>query len=123
MEVGIDAVDVARIRSLYLQYGDRFLRRVFTQTEIDYAFSARDDRRYERLAGRFALKEALIKAYGHGIPFREIEVRHNPAGKPVVVCGRVRGKIMASLTHTRRLAVACILVDPDPTSASHPPAE
>lgn len=110
MEIGIDAVEVGRIKGLYVRYGERFLARVFTPAEVDYAFSARGDRRFERLAGRFVLKEALIKAWGRGIPFTAIEVKNDPAGRPLVACPLVSGKIKASLTHTRRLAVGCVLV-------------
>ncbi len=109
MEIGIDAVEVGRIKSVYERHGERFLTRVFTPAEIEYAFSARGDRRFERLAGRFALKEALIKAWGEGIPFSAIEVRNDPAGRPLIACPLVSGKIKASLTHTRKLAIGCVL--------------
>ena len=109
MEIGIDAVDVGRLKRVYERYGERFLSRVFTPAEIEYAFNARGDRRFERLAGRFALKEALIKAWGRGIPFSAIEVSNDPAGRPLIACSLVSGKIKASLTHTRRLAIGCVL--------------
>ncbi len=110
MEIGIDAVEVGRIKELYERHGERFLSRVFTPVEVDYALSAHGDRRFERLAGRFALKEALIKAWGRGIPFSAIEVRNDPVGRPLVACPIVPGKIKASLTHTRRLAIGCVLL-------------
>lgn len=116
-QIGIDAVEVTRMKEVCSRRGDRFLYRVFTPAEIDYAFRARGDRRFERLAGRFALKEALIKAWGRGIPFSEIEVENDPAGRPVVRCRRVRGRITASLTHTRRLAVGCVLLETEVTSS------
>ncbi len=110
MEIGIDAVEVGRIKRVYERYGERFITRVFTPAEVDYAFSARGDRRFERLAGRFALKEALMKAWGRGIPFSAIEVKNDSAGRPLVECPLVLGRIKASLTHTRRLAIGCVLV-------------
>ncbi len=113
MEIGIDAVEVGRLKMVYKRYGERFLSRVFTPVEIEYAFSARGDRRFERLAGRFALKEALIKAWGRGIPFSAIEVKNGPDGRPLVACSLVSGEIKASLTHTRRLAIGCVLLIED----------
>jgi holo-[acyl-carrier protein] synthase len=110
-KVGIDLVPVARIKAAYERYGDRFLNRLYTSNEVDYALAARGDRRFERLAARFAAKEALVKAVGHALPYRSIEVSHAPGGAPVVTCALVKRRITASLSHTRELAVACILLD------------
>ena len=112
-KVGVDIVDVARIKRLCQQYGHRFLDRVFTKIEIDYALGARGDRRYERLAARFAAKEAVIKAIGHAVPLCSIQVENAPSGEPIVTCEHVRGKIMASLSHTDRLAIAYVLIEGD----------
>jgi len=120
MEIGIDAVEVARIKELYARHGERFLQHLFTPAEIAYSLRARGDRRFERLAGRFAIKEALIKAWGRGIPFRAIEVSSTPGGRPGVTCPLVPGRIMASLTHTRWLAIGCVLLIGESTSASPP---
>lgn len=109
--VGIDIVDVERIKRLHEQYGDCFLKRIFTATEIEYALRARGNRRYEHLAARFAAKEALIKALGRAIPFRSIEVKNSSSGKPVVTCELAGGKIEASLSHTDRLAIAYVLIE------------
>ncbi len=111
--VGIDIVDVERIKRLHERHGDRFLRRVFTATEIEYALSAREDRRYERLAARFAAKEAVIKALGYAVPLRTIEVQNAASGRPLVRCKFVDGKIEASLSHTDRLAIAYVLIEGD----------
>jgi holo-[acyl-carrier protein] synthase len=109
--IGVDLVEVERIKAIYEQRGERFLDRLFTRVEIAYAFSARGDRQFERLAARFAIKEALIKAVGRPLPYSSIEVRNQKDGRPIVRCSHVRGKIEASLSHTRRLAIACILFE------------
>lgn len=109
--IGVDLVEVERIKAIYERRGERFLDRLFTRVEITYAFSARGDRRFERLAARFAIKEALIKAVGRPLPYRSIEVRNQKDGRPIVHCPHVRGKIEASLSHTQRLAIACILFE------------
>jgi holo-[acyl-carrier protein] synthase len=116
--VGIDAVDVARIEGLCRRYGARFLARLFTPGEIAYALSARGNRRFERLAARFAAKEALVKAAGHAVSYTAIEVVRTASGSPVVRCAAIEGDITASLSHTERLAVACVLIVDDEREAT-----
>lgn len=80
--LGVDLVERARIRGVYARYGERFLARVFTPTE---RAQAGDD--VERLAGRFAAKEACAKALGTGIgqvSWQEIEIQRQPGGKPAL---------------------------------------
>jgi len=121
--VGIDAVEVARIEALCQRYGQRFLERLFTPEEIAYATSARGNRRFERLAARFAAKEALIKAAGRPLPHTSIEVSRAPSGRPTIRCRAVAGEITASLSHTEKLAVACVLLEEEATSFSRPAAK
>ena len=111
--VGVDIVDVQRIKRLHQHYEDRFLNRVFTATEVAYSFSARGDRRYERLAARFAAKEAVIKAIGYAVPLHSIEVKNDTYGRPIITCASVGKKIEASLSHTDRLAIAYVLIEGD----------
>lgn len=80
--VGVDLVERARIRDTYQRHGERFLTRVFTSTE---RAQARGD--VERLAGRFAAKEACAKVLGTGIgqvSWQEIEIVRQPGGKPTI---------------------------------------
>ena len=109
--VGIDLVEVDRIKALCQRFGERFLHRLFTEEEIAYAYAAKGNRRFERLAARFALKEALVKALGRSVPFSTILITHGPEGRIRIHCAEVEGKIEASLSHTKRLAVACIVLD------------
>jgi len=119
IRVGIDAVEVSRIKDLYRRYGDRCLKRLFTPTEVSYARAARGDRCFERLAARFAIKEALIKAAGRSLPFTAIEVRQTPKGRPIVICSLIEGNIEISLSHTKSLALACVLLE-ETTSSPRP---
>jgi len=84
--IGVDIVEVSRVKTLLERYGDRFLSRVFTEAESKYAMGGAHPE--ERLAGRFAVKEAVLKALGtgkaQGILWRDIETVRGPAGKPVV---------------------------------------
>ena len=82
LSVGIDLVQVARIADSIATFGDRFVRRVFTDAEIAYASSA-PDLAPMRFAARFAAKEAAKKALGladAGIGWRDIEVVRAPSG-------------------------------------------
>jgi holo-[acyl-carrier protein] synthase len=116
LNVGIDAVEISRIRRVYEKFGERFLSRVYTEREV-----ARYRGRINELAARFAAKEAVSKALGtglHGISWREVEVLPNPRGKPLVyLYGRARqrasdlgfSELAISLTHTQELAMAFVV--------------
>ena len=85
---GIDIVETARIRNMLGEHGRRFLDRVFTPAEQEYC--ARNQKRYiERLSGRFAAKEAVLKVLGTGwrggIAWTDIDIRSEPSGQPRVV--------------------------------------
>lgn len=116
--IGVDLVDVARIARLQEKHGSHFLRRVFTENEIAACAG-----RAERLAARFAAKEAVAKAFGTGIgeamAFAEIEVLNEPSGQPRIrlhgraaatAAQRRAGGIMLSLSHTHTHAIAQVIV-------------
>ncbi len=85
--IGIDIVDIGRIEALLSRYGNRFTERVFTEAEASYA--QQSVKRAERLAGRFAVKEAVLKAFGtgksQGIRWRDVETVRGPMGRPKVI--------------------------------------
>jgi len=107
--VGIDIVDVSRITQAMKRFGDRFLNRVFTSQELEHA--RKKMRIQESLAGRFAAKEAFIKAHGEAVSWKEIEILQQ-GGKPYIV---FRGKIYreVSISHERAFAVAVVMVGKD----------
>src|SRR5262249_58056681 len=93
--IGVDLLERRRVRETHARFGERFLRRVFTERELEQA-----GRRIERLAGRFAAKEACAKALGTGIgagaAWREIEIVRLAGGKPYVVLhGRAAARAKA----------------------------
>jgi holo-[acyl-carrier protein] synthase len=93
--VGVDFVERARVIGAYQRHGERFLRRVFTPEEI-----ARAHGRIERLAGRFAAKEACAKALGTGIgqiSWQEIEIWRLSSGKPALHLSGRAATLAASL--------------------------
>jgi holo-[acyl-carrier protein] synthase len=83
---GVDIVEVARIAAMTQEHGERFLERCFTPGERSYAESRK--RGPEHLAGRFAAKEAVLKAMGtgwrNGIAWTDVEVVVLPSGQPEV---------------------------------------
>ena len=106
--IGIDIVEVARIERLRDVYGDAFLRKVFTPEEAAYATGKK--RWAESLAGRFAVKEAFMKAWGRRLPWRGIEVRPGDRGNPFVVFRGVRYDEV-SISHERAFAVAVVRIE------------
>lgn len=114
---GIDLVDFPRIEEMIERHGDRFLNRVFTAVEQQYARGHRNP--VEKYAGRFAAKEAVLKLIGTGwrgkIAWTDVEVANNPAGRPEVrLSGEVKEiaeklgirQISISITHTANFAIA-----------------
>jgi holo-[acyl-carrier protein] synthase len=112
-EIGIDLIDIDRIVGVLQRFPDRFRLRVLTEREQRYV-----GRKVERMAGRWAAKEAISKVLGlgvRGVGWREIEVLPNRAGAPqVLLHGRAARRaealeldeVTVSISHERRLAVA-----------------
>lgn len=95
---GVDLVDDGRIARMVEEHGDRFLERIFTPGERSDSASS-DSWRIERLAARFAAKEAVLKALGTGwrggIAWTDVEVVKEPSGRPSV---RLHGEAGATAT-------------------------
>ena len=85
---GIDLCDTARIGDMLEKHGQRFLERCYTPTEQEYSHKGMTARQVEFLAGRFAAKEAVVKALGtgisSGIDFTDVEILREGNGRPVV---------------------------------------
>ena len=118
--LGLDATEIDRIAATIARYGDRFLTRIFTSVEIAYCTRRRIPAIH--FAGRFAAKEAAMKALGtgrsHGVLWRDIEVirRHGPpqlnfyggAERRFIAIG---GKVsLLTITHSKSLALAQVLI-------------
>ena len=83
---GIDIIEISRIKNAVIRWKDSFLKRIFTQNEINYSQARKFS--YQHLAARFAAKEAVLKAIGdssiHQINLREVEVLNDKSGKPFI---------------------------------------
>ena len=113
---GVDIVEIARVRKVYERYGERFLRRIYTEGEIAYCRG-----RAPQLASRFAAKEAVMKALGtgvRGVRWRDIEVVRRRGQAPSV---RLHGTALRrarrigldhlalALSHSQEYAVAFVV--------------
>jgi holo-[acyl-carrier protein] synthase len=119
---GVDLAEVARIRASIERYGRRFIERVYTPGEVAYV--ERKANRYERYAGRFAAKEAGMKAIGtgwrRGVRWHDFEVTNLPSGRPTL---RLHGRaakfaeemgvksVQLSITHTAELGMAQVILE------------
>src|SRR5437660_1394978 len=120
--IGVDLVECSRIQHSLDRFGERFLRRVFTDGEIAYSNSMKFPARH--LAARFAAKEAVSKAFGTGIGksmgWRDIDVQKKSSGEPFLVLSggaetlaRDLGmtKALITLSHTDQHAIAMIVLE------------
>jgi len=120
--VGIDIIEVERIKSSYERFGERFLNRILHPNEIAYCLSHKEPGPF--LAARFAAKEAISKAFGTGIGaqlgWHDMEVGRKESGEPFVILhgggkklieerrGRV---VLISLSHTQEHAAAAAVLE------------
>ncbi len=115
--IGTDIVEVLRIAQMIERHGELFLGRVYTPHEIEYCSSRKAATQH--YAGRWAAKEAVLKALGtgwaRGIAWQDIEVHNEPGGKPLIrlgggareVCEKLRiSEVMISISHCRSHATA-----------------
>lgn len=116
MRVGIDLVEVPRFRAFLARWGEKALFRLFTEEEIAYARRAEPELFAQRLAARFAAKEAFLKALGRPVPFREIQILLGKDGPRLIWRGQ---EFPVSLTHTAAMAAAVVLI-PSPAPEASP---
>jgi holo-[acyl-carrier protein] synthase len=120
--LGVDIAEVPRIREAIEARGQRFLDRVFTPNEIAYCERFRN--KFERYAGRFAAKEAAMKALGtgwrRGVRWVDFEVVREQSGRPTITLAGEAAKIAArlgvkrislSITHTEAQALAQVIFE------------
>ena len=107
--IGIDMVEISRFKKATKRWKNTFLKRVFTDQEIEYSMQKRFP--YQHLAARFAAKEAVMKAFGDTvITFKEIEIVNDRFGKPTCKLRKKKDNIHLSITHTDKYAIATAVI-------------
>ena len=119
---GVDISEVDRIAAAVKRFGDRFLQRVFTPAEIRYCLGKPNAA--ERLAARFAAKEAGMKAIGtglhYGVTWQDVEVLRMPGQRPILQFHSKAAEFAArlgckrthlSLSHTKEQAIAYVILE------------
>ena len=119
---GIDIVEVDRIRSSYERFGERFVTRILRPGEIAYSLSHKDPGPF--LAARFAVKEAVSKAFGTGIGqhlgWQDMEVQKKESGEPFLILhgqglalleSRGPARVHISISHTLQHATAVAILE------------
>lgn len=112
--VGIDIIEISRIRQALERHGRRFLERIFCSEELDYCLGRKDPAPH--LAARWAAKEALVKSLGTGfgkeVRFQDLCIQRSSSGKPIVqASARFQERFgppsfMVSMSHSSTMAVA-----------------
>lgn len=104
--IGIDIIEIDRIKNSIENFGEQFLNRIYTKTELDYCLSKNN--KYQHLAARFAAKEAIYKAFSTAmekeeLTWQDIEIYNEPNGMPVA---RFTGKFNSYLTNGKSLKIS-----------------
>ena len=119
--MGIDIVEVSRIRALLERHGERFEQRVFTPGEIRYCRAKADAAQH--FSARFAAKEAAVKAlgsgFGQGIRYTDIQIEHDEGIPQVVFHNRARqiadslgvSAVRLSISHERTMTAAAVILE------------
>ena len=120
--IGIDIIEVARVKASHEKFGERFANRILLPDEIAYCLSHKNPAPF--LAARFAAKEAVSKAFGTGIGaelgWQDIEVCRRDSGEPYVVLHdkghallerRAARLVHLSISHTERHATAMAILE------------
>jgi holo-[acyl-carrier protein] synthase len=120
--IGVDLCEVDRMEAAMARHGERFLTRIYTPAERAYCESKVN--RMERFAGRFAAKEAAMKAIGtgwrRGVGWRDFEVARAASGQPIILFhGEARRiadelqvrRALVSITHVKTMAMAQVVLE------------
>ncbi|MBE0556021.1 MAG: holo-ACP synthase [Proteobacteria bacterium] len=124
--IGVDVIDMHRIRKTIDEMGDGFLRKLFTEAEISYCQSKRVP--HQHFAARFAAKEAVSKALQTGwsgvFRWKDVEVVNEPSGAPKVLLHNDLASVLKNsavhltISHTENTVVAFAVIEEKPTEIS-----
>jgi len=119
---GIDLAKIERIEKIIKKWGDNFTFRIFTPLEREYCEKKKGNK-FQSYAGKFAAKEALLKALGLGLReanWKEIEIKNDELGQPIIhTSGKLKNvasakgasKYFISISHTKEYAIAQVILE------------
>ncbi|MHB1687505.1 MAG: holo-ACP synthase [Ignavibacteriaceae bacterium] len=103
--IGVDIIEIERVKESVDKYGDHFLNKIYTETELNYCLSKAS--KYQHLAARFAAKEAVFKAISTGwnkeVSWHDIEIYNEVNGMPLV---KLRGGLESFLSNGKSLKIS-----------------
>jgi holo-[acyl-carrier protein] synthase len=103
--IGVDIIEIERIKSSVEKFGDAFLNKIFTEGELEYSLNKAN--KYQHLAARFAAKEAISKALATGwnkdFRWKDVEIFNEPSGLPKV---KLYGKLQNFLGEDKELKIS-----------------
>lgn len=103
--IGVDIIEISRVKESVDKYGDHFLNKIYTQTELDYCL--KKSNKYQHLAARFAAKEAVFKAISTGwskeVGWHDIEIYNETNGMPLV---KLLGGVESFLENGKSLKIS-----------------
>ena len=119
---GIDLVKIERLEKIIKKWGDNFIFNIFTSLEKEYCEKKKGNK-YQSYAGKFAAKEALLKALGLGLRkanWKDIEIKNDKLGQPIIeTSGKLKNiasakgisKYFISISHTKEYAIAQVILE------------
>ena len=105
--VGIDIIEVARFKKMPYVSNKNFYKKIFTASEINYCTKFSEP--YKHFAGKFAIKEAVIKSITKNVKLSDIVTNHKKSKPTVSIKGNKQYQFLVSLSHEQRHAIAVVL--------------
>ena len=107
--IGIDIVEIERFRKKNYKKNKNFYKKIFSKSEIDYCLKFKDT--YPHFAGKFAIKESVIKSIPDKISFLDIRTSNSKHGPIVSLFGKSAKKysFLASISHEKEYAIAAVI--------------
>ena len=107
--IGIDIIDIERFRKKIFKQNIKFYQRIFLESEIKYCLRFKSP--YEHFAGKFALKESVIKSIPDKISFLSIQTSNSKNGPTVSLLGKKSEKysFLCSISHEKKFAIAIVI--------------
>ena len=105
--IGIDIVDVEKFEKIKFEQKPKFYEKIFLPSEIKYCLKYKNP--YERFAGKFAIKEATIKAINENMQMLDIETKHIKSKPTLKIKNNNKYQFQVSLSHDKKIAVAVVI--------------